>query len=94
MWQGKEQPPPLIDVHYAAKCAIYEALQTNTLEQLVHLVRAPCREAGFEAARNKCDMNAQLKREYYGMVMDMLQGEKWPAEATACRTTDHRIQRT
>ncbi len=74
MWHGKEQPPRWIEVRHVADCAIDEALQTNTLAQLVDLVRAFCREAALEAARNKCDKDGHLRREYYGIVMDLLQG--------------------
>ncbi len=75
MWRGKEHPLGWVDVRQAAN-ALDEALQTQSLEELVDIVRAHCKEAGFEAARNKRDKNAPLKREDYGMLMDLLQGEK------------------
>lgn len=58
-----------------ASAAIDEGLKTNTLEQLVDIVKVPCRDAGLKAARNKRDENAQVKREYHNMIMDMLKGK-------------------
>ncbi|KAK4034690.1 hypothetical protein C8A01DRAFT_18553, partial [Parachaetomium inaequale] len=74
MWQGKGNLPPWIEVRRIAGKAIDNGLQTHTLEELVDIVKQPCKEAGIKAARNKRDKDAQLKREYHNMVMSLLHG--------------------
>ena len=56
-----------------ARGAIHEGLRTHTLEELVDLVKQPCRDAALKAARNKRDKDAQLRREYHNTVMDFLE---------------------
>ncbi|KAH6637100.1 hypothetical protein F5144DRAFT_592063 [Chaetomium tenue] len=73
MWHDKGHLPPWIEVRRVVSAAVDEGLRTHSLEELVDIVKQPCREAGFKAARNKRDKDAQLKREYYNMVMDLLQ---------------------
>ncbi|EAQ90456.1 predicted protein [Chaetomium globosum CBS 148.51] len=73
MWHGKGHLPPWIEVRRVVSGAIDEGLRTHSLEELVDIVKKPCREAGFKAARNKRDKDAQLEREYHSMVMDFLQ---------------------
>lgn len=74
MWRGKGHLPPWVEIRQVASSAIDSALQTNSLEGLIDIVRTPCRDAGLKAARGKHDKNAQLKRDYYNMVMDLLTG--------------------
>ena len=72
MWHGEGQPPPWIHVRRVVNEAIEEGLSTHSVDELLDIVREPCREAGLKAARNKRDKDAQLKREYHNMVMDFL----------------------
>ncbi|KAG7284817.1 hypothetical protein NEMBOFW57_009432 [Staphylotrichum longicolle] len=72
MWRGKGHLPPRVEIRQVASSAIDSALQTHSLERLIDIVRTPCRDAWLKAARRKHDKNAQLKREYYNMVMEML----------------------
>lgn len=74
MWRGEGNLPTWTEVRRIASGAIDEGLKTNSLAQLINVVKVPCREAGLKAARNKRDKNAQAKREYYNMVMDLLEG--------------------
>jgi hypothetical protein len=83
MWHGKGHLPPWSEVRQVAGHAIDDALRTHSIEQLIDIVRTPCREAGLRAARNKHDKNAHLKREYHNMVMDLLAGEYWLDDTTA-----------
>ncbi|KAK3299454.1 uncharacterized protein B0H64DRAFT_371799 [Chaetomium fimeti] len=73
MWHGKGHLPPWIEVRRVARGAVDDGLETHSLEELVDVVTQPCREAGLKAARNKRDEDAQVKREYHNMVMDLLQ---------------------
>jgi hypothetical protein len=93
MWQGKGHPPRWADVRQVARNTIDEALRTHSLEQLADIVKGPCREAALAAARNRRDENAQLKREYYNIIVDLVQGE-YPLIATPpapCRIADRRV---
>jgi hypothetical protein len=75
MWHGKGHPPTWVEIRSVAEDAIDDSLRTQSLEQLIDTVRGPCRKAGIKAGRNKRDKNAQLKNDYYNLVMGMLQGE-------------------
>lgn len=72
MCHGKGNLPPWIEVRRVVKEAIEEGLSTHSVDELLDIVRQPCREAGLKAVRNKRDKDAQLKREYHNMVMDLL----------------------
>ncbi len=95
MWQGKGHPLRWAGVRQVAGDAVDEALQTHSLEQLLNIVKEPCRETALEAARNKRDENAQLKREYYNMVMDLIEGEYLALTSTTavCLIANRRVQK-
>ena len=82
MWRGKGHPLAWVEIRKVADDAIDDALQTQSLQQLIDTVRGPCRDARLKAGRNKRDKNALLKRDYYNMVMNLLQGKSIPATAT------------
>lgn len=63
-----------MDIRRAATAAIDDGLKRVSLKELVHIVKVPCRDAGLKASRDRHRF-AQLKREYYNMVMDLLEGE-------------------
>jgi hypothetical protein len=72
MRHGKGRLPPWIEVRRVVNGAIEEGLNTHSVDELLDIIRQPCREAGLKAARNKSDKDAQLKREYHNMAMDLL----------------------
>ncbi|KAK4153257.1 hypothetical protein C8A00DRAFT_43819 [Chaetomidium leptoderma] len=74
MWRGKGRSPTWEELRRAASKAIDRGLETHSLEQLIDIAKTPCREAGLKAARDRRDKNAQLRREYHNMVMDLLEG--------------------
>ena len=88
MWHGKGRLPPWIEVRRVVNEAIEEGLRTHSVDELLCVVRQPCREAGLKAARDKRDKNAQLKREYHNMIMDLLQRkctlktQQWTSQLT------------
>jgi hypothetical protein len=73
IWRGKGHLPTWTDHRRVASEAIDKGLKTYSLEQLVDIVKVPCREAGLKASSNKRDKNAQVKREYHDMVMGLLE---------------------
>jgi hypothetical protein len=77
LWRGKERVTRWIEIRRVAKAAIDDALTAVFLNELIAIVKGPCRDAGLKAYRDRRDESAQLKREYYNMVMDLLEGENW-----------------
>jgi hypothetical protein len=78
MWHGKGHLPGWLEIRRVASQAINDGLETHSTQQLVDIVRGPARDAGLKAARKKHDKDAQLKREYHNMVMDLLEGISRP----------------
>ncbi|KAK3904441.1 hypothetical protein C8A05DRAFT_31768 [Staphylotrichum tortipilum] len=72
MWHGKGRLPSWVEIRKVAEDAIDDELQSHSLERLIDTIRGPCRDAGFKAGRNRRDKHAQLKRDYYNMVMGLL----------------------
>ena len=73
VWRGKGHLPTWTELRRVASEAINQGLKTYSLEQLVEIVKVPCREARLKASSNSRDKNAQVKREYHNMVMDLLE---------------------
>ncbi|KAK4120663.1 hypothetical protein N657DRAFT_674080 [Parathielavia appendiculata] len=65
--------PTWIEIRNVASRAVDDALRTHTVEKIIDIVRKPARSAGLKASRNKGDKDAQLKREYHNMVLDLLE---------------------
>jgi hypothetical protein len=67
-----------MEIRRVASQAIDDGLETHSVEELVDIVKGPARDAGLKAARKKHDKDAQLKREYHNMAMDLLEGRRHP----------------
>ncbi|KAK4132101.1 hypothetical protein BT67DRAFT_435762 [Trichocladium antarcticum] len=74
LWRGKEHITSWSEIRRVARAAIEDALTALFIGELIDLVKDPCRDAGIKAFGNKRDKSAQLKSDYYNVVMDMLQG--------------------
>ncbi|KAL2130342.1 hypothetical protein VTI74DRAFT_6568 [Chaetomium olivicolor] len=75
MWHDNGHLPTWTELRRVADASLEESLKGWTLLELADLVRPACRNAGLKAAQDKWDKNAQLRRDYYNIVMDILEAE-------------------